>query len=142
MTTISPLPFAIAQAEFDKHQPDVVVGSSRGGAVAMNINSGDAKLVLLCPAWKKWGTAKTVKPGTVILHSRSRRRDSVCRLRRTGQEQRVASVGTDRGRHGSPTGGSGVVGEDAGGVRRSRDDCMKKPIAKAMREVIQRLCGT
>ena len=25
----------IAQDEFDKHQPDVVVGSSRGGAVAM-----------------------------------------------------------------------------------------------------------
>src|SRR5215467_1750761 len=61
----------IAQEEFDKHQPEVVVGSSRGGAVAMNINSGEAKLVLLCPAWKKWGTARTVKPGTVILHSRA-----------------------------------------------------------------------
>ena len=61
----------IAQAEFDKHQPQVVVGSSRGGAVAMNINSGDARLVLLCPAWKKWGTAKTVRPSTVILHSRA-----------------------------------------------------------------------
>jgi hypothetical protein len=60
----------IAQAEFDKHQPDTVVGSSRGGAVVMNINSGKAKPVLLCPAWKKWGTARTVKPGTVILHSR------------------------------------------------------------------------
>jgi hypothetical protein len=61
----------IAQAEFDKHQPTVVVGSSRGGAVAMNINSGEAKLVLLCPAWKKYGPARTVKPGTVILHSRA-----------------------------------------------------------------------
>ena len=61
----------IAQAEFDKHQPDVVVGSSRGGAVAMNIKIGDARLVLLCPAWKKWGMAKTVKPSTVILHSRA-----------------------------------------------------------------------
>src|SRR6202142_3106026 len=61
----------IAQAEFDKHNPDVVVGSSRGGAVAMNINSGSAKLVLLCPAWKKWGTVKTVRLGTVILHSRA-----------------------------------------------------------------------
>jgi hypothetical protein len=60
----------IAQAEFDKHQPQVIVGSSRGGAIAMNINSDDAKLVLLCPAWKKYGAAKTVKPGTVILHSR------------------------------------------------------------------------
>ena len=63
---------ATAQAEFDKHQPQVVVGSSRGGAVAMNIYSGDAKLVLLCPAWKNWGTAKTsLKPSTVILHSRA-----------------------------------------------------------------------
>ena len=36
----------------------------------MNINSATAKLVLLCPAWKKYGTARTVKPDTVILHSR------------------------------------------------------------------------
>ena len=62
---------SIAQAEFDMHQPQVVVGSSRGGAVAMNIESGDAKLVLLCPAWRKFGTTRTVKPDTVILHSRA-----------------------------------------------------------------------
>jgi hypothetical protein len=49
----------------------VVVGSSRGGAVVMNIDSGEAKLVLLFPAWKKYGIARTVKPGTVILHSRA-----------------------------------------------------------------------
>ena len=61
----------IAQAEFNKHRPAVVVGSSRGGAVAMNLNSGHAQLVLLCPAWKRHGTAGTVKPGTVILHSRA-----------------------------------------------------------------------
>jgi hypothetical protein len=59
------------QAAFDQHQPQVVVGSSRGGAVAMNIDSDDARLVLLCPAWKRWGTVKTVKPGTVILHCRA-----------------------------------------------------------------------
>jgi hypothetical protein len=61
----------IAQAEFDQHQPDVVVGSSRGGAVAMNINNGNTPLVLLCPAWKRWGVAKTVKPNTVVLHSKT-----------------------------------------------------------------------
>jgi hypothetical protein len=61
----------IAQAEFDKHQPEAVVGSSRGGAVAMNINSDDAKLVLLCPAWKKHGRVRTVKQDTTILHSRA-----------------------------------------------------------------------
>ena len=59
----------IAQAEYDRHRPDVIVGSSRGGAVAMNIQSGSTPLVLLCPAWKRWGTAGAIKPGTVILHS-------------------------------------------------------------------------
>ena len=58
----------IAQAEFDQHHPDVVVGSSRGGAVAINIDSGDTPLVLLCPAWMKWGTATTVKEMTIILY--------------------------------------------------------------------------
>jgi len=61
----------IAQAEFDQHHPDVVVGSSRGGAVAMNLDMGTTPLVLLCPAWKHCGTARTVKPGTVILHSKA-----------------------------------------------------------------------
>jgi alpha-beta hydrolase superfamily lysophospholipase len=61
----------IAQAEFDRHQPQAVVGSSRGGAVAMSIDSGEARLVLLCPAWKEHGRARTVKPNTVILHSRA-----------------------------------------------------------------------
>jgi len=60
----------IAQAEFDKHHPDVVVGSSRGGALAMNMNVGPVRLVLLCPAWKKFGSARTIKAGTVVLHSR------------------------------------------------------------------------
>ena len=59
-----------AQAEYDQHKPDVIVGSSRGGAVAMNVKSGDTPLVLLCPAWKNWGTAKKIKPNTIILHSR------------------------------------------------------------------------
>ena len=61
----------IAQAEFDNHQPHVVVGSSRGGAVAMNMNTGKARLVLICPAWKKFGSAKTIKANTYILHSRA-----------------------------------------------------------------------
>jgi len=37
----------------------------------MNINGGEARLVLHCPAWKQWGRVRTVKPGTVILHSRA-----------------------------------------------------------------------
>jgi hypothetical protein len=61
----------VAQAAVDEHRPEVVVGSSRGGAVAMNIDGGAARLVLLCPAWRRWGAATTVKPGTVILHCRA-----------------------------------------------------------------------
>jgi alpha-beta hydrolase superfamily lysophospholipase len=59
----------IAQANYDRHHPDVVVGSSRGGAVAVNIDSGTTPLVLLCPAWKTWGGATTVQPNITILHS-------------------------------------------------------------------------
>ena len=62
---------SIAQDEFDKHHPDVIVGSSRGGAVAMNLDSCDTPLVLLCPAWKKHGTANTAKQNTTILNSRA-----------------------------------------------------------------------
>lgn len=53
----------IAQTEFDRHHPDVVVGSSRGGAVAMNIDSGTTPLVLLCPAWNRWGEGSD---GTIV----------------------------------------------------------------------------
>jgi hypothetical protein len=60
-----------AQEAFDQHQPEVVVGSSRGGAVAMNLQSGNARVVLLCPAWKRWGKVSQIKPGTIILHSRA-----------------------------------------------------------------------
>ena len=35
----------------------------------MNLDSGSTPLVLLCPAWKRWGVAKTIKVGTLILHS-------------------------------------------------------------------------
>jgi hypothetical protein len=59
-----------AQAEYERHRPDAIVGSSRGGAVAMNIESGDTPLVLLCPAWKNWGTVQRLKSNSVILHSR------------------------------------------------------------------------
>lgn len=81
----------IAQLEFDLHRPDVVVGSSRGGAVAMNIDCGDVPLVLLCPAWKRWGTAKMVKSGTVIPFAESRELISNSRL----PEEALIEVGSD-----------------------------------------------
>jgi len=59
----------IAQEAFDQCHPEVVVGSSRGGGVAMMIDSADVPLVLIAPSWSKWGGAARVKPSTVILHS-------------------------------------------------------------------------
>jgi hypothetical protein len=62
---------AIAQTAFERLRPDKVVGASRGGALAMNLETGDAPLALLCPAWKRWGAATKTKPATTILHSRA-----------------------------------------------------------------------
>jgi hypothetical protein len=60
-----------AQLVYDDMPPQVIVGSSRGGAVALNIDAGDKPQVLLCPAWKRWGHVKVAPPRTVILHSRA-----------------------------------------------------------------------
>ena len=79
---------------------DVVVGSSRGGAVAVNMQSGNAGLVLLCPAWKNWGSSSTIKPASYILHSRDDDvipfGDSEELISNSGlDESRLIEVGTD-----------------------------------------------
>jgi hypothetical protein len=58
-----------AQAAYDQLQPDVVVGSSRGGAAAMNMDSGETPLILLAPAWKRWGKVDRVKKRGFVIHS-------------------------------------------------------------------------
>ena len=59
----------IAQDVINYEKPDVVVGSSRGGAVAMAANTKSCKVILIAPAWKKFKVTSSVEPGTVILHS-------------------------------------------------------------------------
>jgi hypothetical protein len=95
-----PAAVKIAQEAFWEHRPEVVVGSSRGGAVAINIFADRAGLVLLCPAWKKWGYAGMVMPGTVILHAEADDvvpiADSRDLLARSGQpESALIVVGKD-----------------------------------------------
>ena len=59
-----------AQQNLTNLQPDVIVGSSRGGAIAMNLSQTNVPLVLLCPAWKRWGDVQLLQPNALILHSR------------------------------------------------------------------------
>ena len=58
----------IAQEEIDLMQPDVIVGSSRGGAVAMSVDPGAAKMILIAPAWRHFDVPPKVPAGTPILH--------------------------------------------------------------------------
>lgn len=60
-----------AQSLYDQQHPEVIVGSSRGGAVALNLDAGSTPRVLLCPAWKRWGTVRRAPARTRILHSRA-----------------------------------------------------------------------
>ena len=59
---------AIAQRVVDKEMPDVVVGSSRGGAVGSAIDKKGAKLILIAPAWKLYGVTPTISSDTTVLH--------------------------------------------------------------------------
>ena len=58
-----------AQEAYDAEQPDIVVGSSRGGAVAMAADRSPRKMILIAPAWKKYCPTCTISPNTTILHS-------------------------------------------------------------------------
>ena len=59
-----------ARRAVDFFEPDIVIGSSRGGAVAMTLDLKGARLFLIAPAWKKYGVRENIPPRTVIFHSR------------------------------------------------------------------------
>ena len=65
------LALKVAQESLVRNRPDIIVGSSRGGALAMNLDSGQLPLVLMCPAWKHWGSVGKVSKNTMIVHSRN-----------------------------------------------------------------------
>ncbi len=60
----------IAQDVVSCDRPDVIVGSSRGGAVAMAVDPKGAKLILIAPAWKKYCPTKKIE-SAIILHSKT-----------------------------------------------------------------------
>ena len=69
----------IAQDVIDKESPDVVIGSSRGGAVAMSVNTCGAAVVLIAPAWRRFMNENQCKAWdirceqqkTIVLHSKN-----------------------------------------------------------------------
>ena len=82
-----------ARSAFEEHRPDVIVGSSRGGAVAMNLDRQGTPLVLMCPAWKHWGEVKTVSDPVCILHSRG---DEVIPFEDSEELVRMSGLPADR----------------------------------------------
>lgn len=63
-----------ARAACDEFEPDVIVGSSRGGAVAMALARPDVPAVLLAPAWRFCHVPpRIVAPQAVVIHSPSDR---------------------------------------------------------------------
>ena len=60
----------IAQEVVDRELPDVIVGSSRGGAVAMCLDPNGAKTVLVAPAWNHFKQTENAgcRNDTMILH--------------------------------------------------------------------------
>ncbi len=58
----------IARDAFDAEKPDLVVGSSRGGALAMGLDR-PTRIVLIAPGWQRFGSVTVVPTDTIILHS-------------------------------------------------------------------------
>jgi predicted esterase YcpF (UPF0227 family) len=61
-----------AQSVIDDESPDIIIGSSRGGAIALNLQTRGAKLVLIAPAWKRFGgNIELCDETTVVIHSKN-----------------------------------------------------------------------
>jgi hypothetical protein len=61
-----------AEDSFIAHKPDVVIGSSRGGAIACALDTGNIPKVLIAPAYKHFGGYITdIDKTTTILHCKS-----------------------------------------------------------------------
>jgi predicted alpha/beta hydrolase family esterase len=62
----------IAKDHIKKQNPDLIVASSRGGAVALAAADQNTNMVLICPAWKHFNVTlpKTLE-NVIVLHSKA-----------------------------------------------------------------------
>jgi pimeloyl-ACP methyl ester carboxylesterase len=60
----------IADEASEKFEPDIIIGVSQGGPVAMRLahKFPKARLFLLAPAWKLFSVAPEVRPDTIVIH--------------------------------------------------------------------------
>jgi predicted alpha/beta hydrolase family esterase len=62
----------VAQDAFDGFDPIIVVGSSRGGSLALHLDTRDRPMILLAPAYQFFGgmpDRETIPQGSVVIHS-------------------------------------------------------------------------
>lgn len=59
--------WAVRSIKLNQIKPNVIVGSSRGGAVALNLKT-NLPLILMAPAWKYYGMKPNFKNRCIILH--------------------------------------------------------------------------
>jgi len=86
-----------AQDAYDKFQPGVIVGSSRGGAVGMALARSDVPLVLLAPAWRWCGVEPVLRAEAIVIHSKYDKLVSISDSRelcRRNPNARLLEVGT------------------------------------------------
>jgi hypothetical protein len=85
-----------AREILEKVKPDLVIGSSRGAAVAMATNT-PVPMILICPAWGKYAPWSACRGNSTILHAKSDRivkfSDSELLARATGAK--LVEVGKD-----------------------------------------------
>ena len=87
-----------AQIAYDQMEPDVIVGSSRGGAVAMRVQVGQTPLVLLAPPWVWCGVKPELRTKTVIIHSKFDKLVPICDSRELcnrNPDSQLIEVGKD-----------------------------------------------
>lgn len=89
-----------AQKIYDQTQPDLIVGSSRGAAIALNINSKQTPMILLSPPWRHFGKTSIIsKPNTIVIHSLHDtlipHEDSVILLKNSVKGVKLLSCGVD-----------------------------------------------
>ena len=58
---------ARALAALKEHDIGLIVGSSRGGALACDLDT-DIRKVLIAPAWNRFGIKPNVDTSTIVLH--------------------------------------------------------------------------